>query len=156
MKKLSVLLFAYLFLGITAAAFAAPPDAGEGGPRGAGREHGFHRFGPRLNLTQEQHQKIRELLNRYAAETHDLRYDVRIKRLEVAKLFTDPKTGEATLLAKGKELNGLLAKLRDKRLDMMVEWRKILTPEQIQTLGRVHFHRREWLGDEGVMGGIGR
>jgi hypothetical protein len=75
---------------------------------------------------------------------------------------------EATLLAKEKELNGLKLKLMDKKAEMKVEWRKILAPEQVGTLDRIHhrwqrhhFHRHHWRGvgktsDEGPAGKTGR
>ena len=78
---------------------------------------------------------MRELRNSYYADTHDLRYDIRIKRLEMQKLFTDPKVDDATLLAKGKELNALRLKLMDRKAEMKLAWRKVLTSEQIQKLG---------------------
>ena len=137
MKKIYAILFALLFVGLTTAAFAAPPDAGNPGLQ---KHPGFHAFGPRLNLTQEQMGKIKELRKNFWANTHDLRYDIKMKRVEVRKLFTDPKTDEATLLAKEKELNGLKLKLMDKKAEMKVEWRKILTPDQIRMLDRIHRH----------------
>jgi len=74
------------------------------------------------------------------ADTHDLRHDIKMKRVEVRKLFTDPKTDDATLLAKEKELNGLKHQLMDKKAEEKVAWRKILNPEQIQMLDRMHRH----------------
>ena len=134
MKKIYAILIALLLVGFTAAAFAAPPDAGN---RGFQKHPGFHAFGPRLNLTQDQIGKMKELGKSFWADTHDLRYDIKMKRVEVRKLFTDPKTDDATLLAKEKELNGLKVNLMDKKAEMKVEWRKILTPEQIAKLDRL-------------------
>ena len=82
--------------------------------------------------------KMKELGKNFWADTHDLRYDIKMKRVEVQKLFTDPKTDDATLLEK--ELNALKLQLMDKKAEMKVEWRKILTPEQIQMLDRIHRH----------------
>ena len=92
-------------------------------------------FASFLNLTQEQKDKMRELRNRYYVDTHDLKYDIRIKGLEMQKLFTDPKVEDTTLLAKEKELNALRLKLMDRKAEMKLAWRKILTSEQIQKLG---------------------
>jgi Spy/CpxP family protein refolding chaperone len=52
------------------------------------------------------------------------------------KLFTDPKTNDATLLTKAKELNALKVKLMDKMAEMKIERRKVFTPEQLQKLDR--------------------
>jgi Spy/CpxP family protein refolding chaperone len=144
MKKWQVMLLALFLVGLASAVFAAPPDPEPAGPQGVsgpwGRGGSQQRFRSWLNLTQEQKDKMRELRSRYYADTHDLRYDIRIKRVEMQKLFTDPKVDDATLLGKGKELNALKLKLMDRKAQMKVEWRKILTPEQIQKLGA--FSRR--------------
>ncbi|MGD0659881.1 MAG: Spy/CpxP family protein refolding chaperone [Syntrophorhabdales bacterium] len=142
MKRFYLVLLALAVIGLTTAVFAAPPDPGQPVPQGFQKHHGFHKFGPHLNLTQEQREKMKEIGKRFRADIHDLKYDVRIKGLEVRKLFTDPKTDDATLLAKEKELNGLKVKLMDKKAEMKVEWRKILTPEQIRVLDRMHRHHR--------------
>jgi Spy/CpxP family protein refolding chaperone len=139
MKKWQVTLLALFFVGLATVVLAAAPDSGPAGPAqvtGPRGHAGFHhRFASRLNLTQEQKDKMRELRNRYYTDTHDLRYDIRIKRLEMRKLFTDPKVDDATLLAKEKDLSALRLKLMDRKAEKEVGWRKILTPEQIQKLG---------------------
>ena len=147
MKKLYVIALALVLVGWAAVVFAAPPDPGSA-PPGPGAHHQWahphHRFGAFLNLTQEQREKMKEIMSRFRADIHDLKYDIRIKRIEVRKLFTDPKTDDATLLAKEKELNGLKLKLMDRKAEMKVEWRKILTPEQIPMLDRDHHHHHHW------------
>ena len=141
MKRSCVLVLATFLIVLTTAAFAAPPDPAPPappqmqGPWGHGPGH--HRFGDFLNLTQEQKDRMKELRSRFSADTHDLKYDIRLKHLEMKKLFTDPKTDDQTLLAKQKELSALVLKLMDKKAQMKIEWRKILTPEQIQKLDRM-------------------
>ena len=139
MKKWQVTLLALFLVGLATAVFAAPPEPGKPQPKSFQGTWAHHRFGSWLNLTQEQRDKMRELRNRYYAETHDLRYDIRIKRVEIQKLFTDPKVDDATLLAKEKELGALKLKLMDRKAEMKLTWRKILTPEQIQKLGQMPF-----------------
>ena len=90
-------------------------------------------------------------MNRFRADVHDLQYDLRIKKLEVEKLFTDPKTDDATLIAKEKELNALRLRLMDRRAEMKVEWRKVLTAEQIRKLASFRPHRRA-MADDGPIG----
>ena len=141
MKRSCVLVLATFLIVLTPAAFAAPPAPAPPvppqmqGPCGHGPGH--HRFGDFLNLTQEQKDRMKELRSRFSADTHDLKYDIRLKHLEMKKLFTDPKTDDQTLLAKQKELSALVLKLMDKKAQMKIEWRKILTPEQIQKLDRM-------------------
>jgi Spy/CpxP family protein refolding chaperone len=138
-------------LALATVVLAAPPDPGPSAPgstvcyQGPIGQH--HRFASFLNLSTEQRDKMRDLRKRFWADTHDLRYDILQKRLDVKKLFTDPKTDDATLLAKQRELNALRGTLMDKRAQMKIEWRKMLIPEQIQKLdtldmGGRHSHRR--------------
>jgi Spy/CpxP family protein refolding chaperone len=102
-----------------------------------GAGHKKFGFAKRLNLSNDQLAKMKELRTGYHEETKVLRQDLAMKRLEMRKLFTDPKTDETTLLAKQKELSTLSQQLRDKKAQMKIEWRKILTPEQIAKLDRM-------------------
>jgi Spy/CpxP family protein refolding chaperone len=99
-----------------------------------------------LNLSPEQKEKMKESRSLYHSDTRDLRYDLAAKRLEMRKLFTDPKTDEATLLAKQKELNTLRQQLLEKMSQRKMEWRKILTPEQITKLDQIPQRGRQGLG----------
>jgi Spy/CpxP family protein refolding chaperone len=131
------------FTGPPGSAFGSPGAFGPG-PEGPGRLQGGP--GPafpggidpaRLNLSKEQLSKMRAMADRFFQETRDLRYEVLQKELEMRKLFTDPKVDDATLLAKQKELSTLHLKLMDRSAQLMIEARKILTPEQIQELDRM-------------------
>ncbi|MGD0661975.1 MAG: hypothetical protein ABSD38_28280 [Syntrophorhabdales bacterium] len=61
MKKFYLVLLALLLVRLTTVVFAAPPDPGQPCPQGFQKHHGFHKFGARLNLTQEQREKMKEL-----------------------------------------------------------------------------------------------
>jgi len=163
MKKWFVGVVVLVFVALTTLVFAQGPGSGPGGPPSAGGPGGFHGpgsmmggqpgregfepgcgpgfrggfgSGEYLNLSKEQVDKMRGLRDRFYNETRDLRYEIAQKRLEMRKLFMDPKTDDATLLAKQKEMSGLRQKLQDKMAQMMIEGRKILTPEQFQKLDR--------------------
>ena len=84
--------------------------------------------------SQEQKQQMRAVWNRYRNDVHDLRYNLMEKRIEARKLFTDPKADQAAILAKERELNGLRQKLMERTMQAKLEWRSILTPEQIAKL----------------------
>ena len=99
-----------------------------------------------LNLSPEQKEKMKESRSLYHSDTRDLKYDLAAKRLEMRKLFTDPQTDEATLLAKQKELNTLRQQLLEKKSQRKMEWRKILTPEQITKLDQIPPRGRQGLG----------
>jgi zinc resistance-associated protein len=119
-----------------------PPPAAQGQTRasasahqgmmdGRGRWEGHRTF---LNLTQDQIAKMRDLHTRYYGETRNLRYDLMQRRLEMRRLFLDPKADSASILVKQKELSAARQRLADAMARMMVEWRAVLTPEQIQRL----------------------
>src|SRR5664280_2953049 len=135
MKSICVAVQAFFLVFLATIVLAAAPDPGLAGaahPAWAGAHHGHHsQFGAFLGLSKEQKEKMRELKIRQADATRDLRYDVAQKGLEMKKLFTDPKTDDATLLAKQKELQAVLFKMIEKKGEMRIEWRRILTPEQI-------------------------
>ena len=141
MKSIFVSVQTFLLVAVAAFAFAAAPDpgaAGAGHPAWAEGPQGHHpHMWGHLDLSKEQKEKMHEMKARHQDATRDLRYDLAQKALEMKKLFTDPKTDDATLLAKQKELNSIIFKLIEKRGEMRIEWRKILTPEQIKKLDRM-------------------
>ena len=110
---------------------------------GSHKEFCFKKY---LGLSDQQLAKMKELRNSFRNDTRDLRYSLAIKRLEMRKLFTDPKTDDATLITKHKEISKLREQLSDKKAQMKIEWRKILTPEQIAKLDRMPHKRyaRGW------------
>ena len=137
MKKLYAVLLAAVLIALGTAVYAAPSGPGEtGSPEGGfqGQASHHHPFFAKLGLSQEQKERAREVWSRFHTDVHDLRYGLMEKRVEMRKLFTDPKTDQATLLSKEKELSAMRQKLMERRAQAMLEWRSILTPEQIQKL----------------------
>ena len=98
---------------------------------GHGRWGGIAAF---LNLSRDQIAKMRDIHDRYYMETRDLRYDLMEQRLRMRRLFLDPKADSAALLAKQKELSTVRQRLMDAMARLMVDWRAVLTPEQIRKL----------------------
>jgi Spy/CpxP family protein refolding chaperone len=167
MKRWFLGLILVLIFALATAVFAFGPECGMGGPPlggpGFAGPHGpgFHGAGPfgggpgafqgrpeahspegvgpfgNLKLSKEQAEKLRGMEDSSFQETRDLRYDISLKCLEMQRLFSDPKVNEATLIAKQKELSSIRQKLMDKMDRIMIEERKILTPEQIQKLDRM-------------------
>ena len=155
MKKSYVIAFALLIIGWGAIVCAAPPEQGapppgpgwahQGPPDGPGGPHHWapmhHKMGTHLGLSKEQKEKMREIRKSFLADTHDLRYDIRLKHIEMRKLYTDPKATNESVLAKQREINALIMKLMDRKALMRVELRKLLTPEQIGKLDRPGFFK---------------
>jgi Spy/CpxP family protein refolding chaperone len=140
MKKIFIVI-AVLILSaaVVVSAYALQPD------KKPGSHKGFY-FKNHLGLSDKQLAKMKELRNNFRNDTRDLRYNLAIKRLEMRKLFTDPKTDDATLLAKQKEISELRQQLSDKKAGMKIEWRKILTSEQLAKLDRIphRHHAKRW------------
>ena len=97
------------------------------GPRGA--------WGPGLNLTAEQNQKMQALRESFFKETLPLRNEMQIKQLELRTLWAQTNPDQEKILAKQKEINTLRAQLQEKATKNRLEMRKILTPEQQAQMG---------------------
>ncbi len=140
MKKIFIVIAVLIVsAAVVVSAYALQPDK----KPGSYKEFCFKNY---LGLSDKQVAKMKDLRNSFRNDTRDLRYNLAIKRLEMRKLFTDPKTDDATLLAKQKEISELRQQLSDKKGGMKIEWRKILTPEQIAKLDRIphRHHAKRW------------
>jgi Spy/CpxP family protein refolding chaperone len=84
-----------------------------------------------LNLTPEQESKFREMRRNFMKENAHLIGSLVGKRVELWALWSDPKAEEKAIVDKEKEAWALMGQLRDKRIEMRLAMRKILTPEQI-------------------------
>jgi len=129
MRKTVILLglVALMVLGV-AYAYAQGPGSGPG--RGGMHES----WGPAKDypLTPEQKAKFQELRRKFREENAKLIGAMVTKKLELQSLWTDPKADPKAILAKEKELRDLQDQLKDKGVQMRLEVRKFLTPEQIQ------------------------
>jgi Spy/CpxP family protein refolding chaperone len=129
MRKTIVLLglVALMVLGVTFA-YAQGPGMGPG-------HKGMHEsWGPGKNypLTPEQQTKFQELRRKFREENAKLIGAMVTKKLELQSLWTDPKADSKAILDKERELRDLQNQLKDKAVQMRLEARKFLTPEQIQ------------------------
>jgi Spy/CpxP family protein refolding chaperone len=136
-------LVAVMLLGVTYA-YAQGPGFGPG--RGGGLGSG-PRWGERscwdsqdpskaLNLTAEQKTKLNELRTKFREENAQLIGAMVTKRIELKSLWSNPKAEAKTILDKEKELRDLQNQMRDKGIQMKLETRKFLTPEQIAQFGQ--------------------
>ena len=132
MKKTIVLLglVALMVLGVTYVYAQGPGmDPGHRGMHeswGPGRDY---------SLTPEQKTKFQELHRKFKEENAKLIGSIVTKRLELQSLWTDPKADSKAILDKEKELRDLQNQMRDKAVQMRLEARKFLTPEQIAGFG---------------------
>ena len=120
-----------------------------------GHEEYKGRWARFLNLSDDQKAKIKDIHTRFYAETRGLRYDLMEKRIELRRLFLDPKTDAAAVMAKEREVSALRQKLGDAMARMMVGWRGVLTPEQLQKLDMMFLSHHEGMRGMGMPGRMG-
>jgi Spy/CpxP family protein refolding chaperone len=120
-----------------AAALLAPATGALGDehwPGGGGMHHGkFWRRDKvrhRLKLTDDQIEKLEDVLARNRQPLEDLEADVKKKRAALDALLADDLTGEATILAQVDQIEQARARLGKARVAMLLEMRKVLSPEQ--------------------------
>lgn len=97
---------------------------------------GFWGSGKGSSLTPEQQNKFKELRQKFNEETAQLRGTILTKRLELQSLWTNPKSDPKAIADKEKELRDLQNQMKDKKFQLELEARKLLTPEQISKLGQ--------------------
>jgi len=130
MRKMMVTLglVALLVVGVAytyAQSPGADPGPGPGHRPGWGHEK-------RSSFTPEQKAKFQELRRKFSEDNAKLIGAIVTKRLELHSLWTDPKADSKAILDKERELRDLQNQMRDKAVQMRLEARKFLTPEQIQ------------------------
>jgi Spy/CpxP family protein refolding chaperone len=111
------------------------------------RSHEFWGPGKALDLTPEQRTKLEELRRNFRAENAQLIGAIVAKRLELQSLWANPKAESKAILDKEKELRDLRNQMKDKRVQLRLEARKFLTPEQLSEFGS------GWGMDKGFCGG---
>ena len=109
-----------------------PYDPGYG-PRGQG--YGPGAWGPGLNLTPEQTQKMQTLRDSFFKETIPLRNEMMVKKLELRTLWAQAKPEQEKILAKQKEINALRAQFQEMATKHRLAVRNVLTPEQQAQVG---------------------
>ena len=88
----------------------------------------------RLNLSDEQSARIKELQESYFKDTLPWRNDLVGKRFELKDMFRNSQVEPNQILAKQREISELESKIQERGLLHQLEVRKVLTPEQIKLL----------------------
>jgi Spy/CpxP family protein refolding chaperone len=130
MKKILIVLAMVLVLAGATFVYAVGPGSGPG-PRG-----GCLGFGKGTSLTEEQKTQFQELRQKFHDETAKLREQIWAKRQELRTLWSDSKSDADAILKKEKEVRDLQDQMRDKAVQMKLEARNILTPEQLAESGK--------------------
>jgi len=82
----------------------------------------------RLNLSNEQIQKLEALHERFLKETISMRNDLDLKQIELRTLWLQANPEEGKILAKEKEINGLRSQIQERATKYLLEARRVLTP----------------------------
>ena len=127
MKKIIIALglVAVTLFGV-AYVYAQNPGFGQGPPGMPPK--GYGNLPP---LSPEQMTKLQELGRKFREENAKLIGEIVSKRIELQSLWTDPKADPKAILDKEREMTELQNQMRDKVVQMKLEVRKFLTPEQI-------------------------
>jgi len=147
-------LVAIMLLGVTYA-YAQAPGMGPGYGPGHRGMHEHWGPGKDLSFTPEQKAKFQELRRKFSGENAKLIGAIVTKKLELRSLWTDPKADSKAILDKEKELRDLQNQMRDKVVQMKLEARKFLTPEQIENWGPGWGMGRGFEGGYGMGRGMG-
>ena len=133
MKRLIVVmgLVALMVMGTTYVLAKGPGGPGPG--RMADENWGCQKG---VSLTPEQRTKLQELRRKLNEETAQLREAIRAKSQELRSLWTNPTADSKAIMEKEKEMRALRDQIRDKAVEMRLEARTILTPEQLEQTGK--------------------
>ena len=130
-------LSAVVLVASIAVAQSVKTDRGSGqGPRrewqGEGAKRGFHGGGAlnRLNLTDDQKAKMKQIRESFAERNKPLLEQLRTKRQELRQASEGGTFNEALATQKLTEMAGLQAKLMGERFKLHQEMQSVLTAEQ--------------------------
>ena len=130
-----------LALAAALAATGASALGDERGPGGGGTHHAkFWRrdkIRHQLRLTDDEIDKLEDILARNRQGLEDMKADVKKKRATLDALLTDDRTDEATTLGQVDLIEHARAKLGKARVTMLLEMRGVLTPEQRRQLAQL-------------------
>lgn len=125
---------------VATVALAYGPRSGPGyGPAfapGFGRGFGGPAFGmpPVPNLTAEQSAKIQALRDGFLKETEPLQKALYSRQEEMRSLWAASNPDQTAIESKQKEMVNLQSQLQEKAINLRLEMRKVLSPEQLAQL----------------------
>lgn len=123
--------------------------------RGQGMKRGFHRDGAfnRLNLTDDQKAKMKQIRESFAERNKGLMADLKAKRQELRQASEGGTFNEALASQKLTETAGLQAKLMGERFKLHQEMLTVLTAEQKTQLEQMKAQFKTHRGERRGQGG---
>jgi Spy/CpxP family protein refolding chaperone len=151
MRKLAVLV-ALSMLGLPIAALAGPGGPGKGGPPPAVMKKIMKDIG----LNDGQIKQIEELHFKAEREKLDIRYELEKARLELQQLMIVAQPDQNAVFSQLDKIGTIQTKLKKNRVGLMLQIRKLMTPEQWQKMEAVQAEQRmKQRGKRRGMGGPG-
>jgi Spy/CpxP family protein refolding chaperone len=146
MKKFSLLAALVTILASATFVLAGPRGGGERGDPGWAIDGTIL---SKLNLTEEQTEKVRALRGSFQKDITPLRIQIFEKKAELRLLWMQTESDAATIKAKGKEIHDLMWQIREKATDFRLALRSVLTSEQLSKFLALggdwrHNHRKDW------------
>lgn len=141
MKWLAIALAGILVLGTVMVAFAGPRSWAPSKPYfGYGTLY-QQRFW-KGDLTPEQTEKLQSLMKSYGEKTASLRNELQLKMAELRVLILQSQPSADEIKGKLEEINNLRTQIQKMAVDMLLEAKKIIPPEQLpRWLGGGFFFR---------------
>jgi protein CpxP len=124
--------------------------------RGQGMKRGFHRGGAfleRLNLTDDQKAKVKQIRESFAASNKPTLDQLRAKRQELRQASEGGTFNEALATQKLTEMAGLRARLMGERFKLRQQLESVLTSEQKAQLDQMKAHFKTHRGGRRGQGG---
>jgi protein CpxP len=123
--------------------------------RGQGMKRGFHRDGAfnRLNLTDDQKAKMKQIRESFAERNKGLMAELKAKRQELRQASEGGTFNEALASQKLTETAGLQAKLMGERFKLHQEMLTVLTAEQKTQLEQMKAQFKTHRGERRGQGG---
>lgn len=126
-------LVATMMLALGAGALTAAEGDGPVRPRRGLRDE--------LSLTDQQASELARLRSEERKATIRRRADIAVAKLELRELLLAPTYDDKAVVAKVKQLSALQAAGVQARADSLIAMRRVLTPEQVETLSKLPPHR---------------
>ena len=141
MKRLVSVTVLGIFL-LPVLAFANPPPMA---PKKIMRE---------IGLTEQQIDKVQELRFKADREQIDIRADLDKAHIDIQQLLSVDKPNQAAVFAQIEKIGGLEIRLKKNRIGLMIEVRKLMTPEQWEKIETIwaeeHGKGRHLHGEHGT------
>ncbi len=85
-----------------------------------------------LELTAEQQAKMREMMFSFQKESLELRNQIQVKQLEMRELRLQDPVDIEQIRTKLEEISQLQVEVRMKAIERQIQFRELLTPEQLE------------------------